>query len=477
MSDSLKEKTIKGVVWSGLERFSTAGVNFIIGLIIARILSPDEYGIIAMLAIFMAISQSIIDSGFSNALIRKNDRKEIDFSTTLYFNVVISTLIYGILYLISPFIASFYGIQELESIIKVVGTTLIWGALTIVQQSILTINVDFKTQMIVSLFAAILSGIIGIIMAMSGYGVWALVGQMVTVSIFRTIALWLVAKWRPITGFSKESFKNLFGYGSKILMAGILETIYRNLYSIIIGKYYQANALGLYHRGEQFASYAASNITGVIQRVTFPVMSSLQDDTEMLNKAFIKTLRTTCFFVFPIMTYLFMVSEPLVKLILTDKWIGCVPIIQILCISYMWYPVHILNLNILQVSGRSDLFFKIEVIKKIIGLAILFGSLPFGIIIMCWGRVLYCGLELFINMYYTNHIVKTSCIQQLRHTIPFLLYCIVITIAAALFQPYISSDILKLFINFIFIVLVWLLVVQRIENLYIRDFLLILNRK
>ena len=308
-------------------------------------------------------------------------------------------------------------------------------------------------------------------------GVWALVGQMVTVSIFRTIALWLVAKWRPITGFSKESFKNLFGYGSKILMAGILETIYRNLYSIIIGKYYQANALGLYHRGEQFASYAASNITGVIQRVTFPVMSSLQDDTEMLNKAFIKTLRTTCFFVFPIMTYLFMVSEPLVKLILTDKWIGCVPIIQILCISYMWYTVHILNLNILQVSGSSDLFFKIEVIKKIIGLAILFGSLPFGIIIMCWGRVLYCGLELFINMYYTNHIVKTSCIQQLRHTIPFLLYCIVITIAAALFQPYISSDILKLFINFIFIVLVWLLVVQRIENLYIRDFLLILNRK
>lgn len=217
MSDSLKEKTIKGVVWSGLERFSTAGVNFIIGLIIARILSPDEYGIIAMLAIFMAISQSIIDSGFSNALIRKNDRKEIDFSTTLYFNVVISTLIYGILYLISPFIASFYGIQELESIIKVVGTTLIWGALSIVQQSILTINVDFKTQMIVSLFAAILSGIIGIIMAMSGYGVWALVGQMVTVSIFRTIALWLVAKWRPITGFSKESFKNLFGYGLSLI--------------------------------------------------------------------------------------------------------------------------------------------------------------------------------------------------------------------------------------------------------------------
>lgn len=464
MADSLKEKTLKGVVWSGIERFATAGVNFIIGLVIARILSPNEYGTIAMLAIFMAISQSVIDSGFSNALIRKKDRTELDFSTTLYFNILVSILMYGFLYISAPFIADFYGIKELDNITKVVGLTLILGAFSIVQQSILTIKVDFKTLMKVSLFAAVVSGIIGIIMAVIGYGVWALVGQMLSVSIVRTISLWVVAKWRPTTGFSMNSFKSLFGYGSKLLMAGILETIYRNLYSIIIGKCYQAETLGLYSRGEQFASYASSNITGVIQRVTFPVMAEIQDDTQRLRNAFIKTLRTICFFVFPIMTFILIAAEPLVRLILTEKWINCVPIMQILCISYMWYPVHILNLNVLQVSGRSDLYFKIEVVKKIIGLLILFGTLPFGIIIMCWGRVLYCGIELFINMYYTNRIVKLEYCEQLRYTLPFLFYCAIIVVIALFIHQYVSKDMLLLIIDFLVVIMTWYIVVQKLEH-------------
>lgn len=476
MSESLKVKTLKGIAWSGIERFATAGINFAIGLVIARILSPNEYGIIAMLAIFMAISQSVIDSGFSNALIRKKDRTEIDFSTTLYFNIAVSILMYGILYFSSPFIARFYGISELEKITKVVGTTLIWGALSIVQQSILTIKVDFKTLMKVSLFAAVISGFIGIIMAVTGFGVWALVGQMLSVSIVRTMVLWFVAKWRPTTGFSTKSFKNLFGYGSKLLMAGILETIYRNLYSIIIGKYYQAETLGLYHRGEQFASYASSNITGVIQRVTFPIMAEMQDDNPRLRNVFIKTLRTVCFFVFPIMTFILISAEPLVRLILTEKWINCVPVMQILCISYMWYPVHILNLNVLQVSGRSDLFFKIEIIKKIIGLLILFGTLPFGIIIMCWGRVLYCGIELFINMYYTNRIVNMKYSEQLKYTLPFMFYCIVITIIAFFIHQHVSNDILTLIIDFTIIVTSWLLIVQKLEHLNINTLLSSPNR-
>lgn len=465
MSISLKEKTLKGVVWSGIERFATAGVNFIISLVIARMLSPNEYGIIAMLGIFMAISQSIIDSGFSNALIRKNDRTEIDFSTTLYFNIVVSLFMYGVLFFLSPFIAIFYRVPELEKITKVVGTTLIWGALSIVQQSILTIKVDFKTLMKVSLFAAIISGCVGIIMAEVGFGVWALVGQMLSVSIVRTIALWIVAKWRPKTGFSIKSFKNLFGYGSKLLIAGIIETIYRNLYSIIIGKFYQVEKLGLYYRGDQFASYASSNITGVIQRVTFPIMAEIQDDRERLSSVFLKTLRSVCFFVFPVMTFIMISAEPLVKLVLTDKWINCVPIMQILCISYMWYPVHILNLNVLQVLGRSDLFFKIEIIKKIIGLLILLGTLPFGIIIMCWGRVLYCGIELFINMYYTNRIVNMEYLEQLRCTLPFMLYSIIIVIVSLFLHQYIPNDVLTLLIDSALIVVFWLLIVQKIERL------------
>ena len=390
MSESLRKKTVKGVVWSSFERFSTAGVNFVIGLIIARLLSPKEYGIIAMLAIFMAISQSIIDSGFSNALVRKLDRSESDYSTSFYFNVVIGFLMYGVLYFSAPFIAQFYNTPELENVTKVVGITLVFGSFAIVQQAILTVRIDFKTQMKISLVSAILSGFIGIIMAFNNYGVWALVGQMVSVAFFRTVLLWVIVKWIPKSGFSKQSFNNLFGYGSKLLLAGILETIYRNLYTIIIGKFFQSSALGLYSRGEQIASYPSSNITGVIQRVTFPILSQIQNDQMQLKKAFTQIIRTTCFIVFPLMMFLIIVAKPLVLIILTEKWVGCVEIIQILSISFMWYPVHILNLNVLQIAGRSDLFLKIEFIKKIIGLVLLFATIPFGIILMCWGRVMYC---------------------------------------------------------------------------------------
>ncbi len=469
MSDTLKGKTIKGVLWSGIERFSTAGINFIIGLIIARILSPKEYGIIAMLAIFMSISQTVIDSGFSNALTRKNDRTEADYSTTFYFNIVVGLVMYAILFLGAPLIADFYNMPLLETITKVVGTNLIWMSLSIVQQSILTIKVDFKTQMWVSLCASIISGIIGILMAYYGYGVWALVGQMVSVQVLRTIALWIVAKWRPTTSFSPQSFRYLFGYGSKLLIAGLLETTYRNLYSIVIGKYFSANTLGIYNRGEQFASYAASNITGVIQRVTFPVLSKIQDDKILLNCAFTKLLRTTCYLVFPVMTYLCVAAEPLVKTILTDKWIECVPVIQILCLSYMWYPIHILNLNILQISGRSDLFLRIEIVKKIVGATILVATLPFGIIIMCWGRVVYCYIELFINMYYTNNIIGLTFWKQLKLTIPFLLYCIAISLAAYLVKILTNNDILIIAVNFAIIGVMWLTVVSRIERIDLKE--------
>lgn len=287
MSPSLKERAVKGILWSGIERFSTAGVNFIIGLIIARLLSPKEYGIIAMLSIFMAISQSVIDSGFSNALIRKQDRKEIDYSTAFMFNLVAGIIMYLFLYIASPYIAVFYQLPILEDVTKVVGTTLIIGSFSIVQQSILTIRVDFRTQMWVSLIAAVISGGVGILMAICGFSVWALVGQMITVSLLRSVLLWIVVKWKPTTGFSKDSFRYLFGYGSKLLAAGLLETIYRNLYSIIIGKFYQAKSLGLYNRGEQIASYFPSNVTGIIQRVTFPVFSAIQDEKEKLRKAFL----------------------------------------------------------------------------------------------------------------------------------------------------------------------------------------------
>ena len=471
MSESLKRKTVKGVLWSSLDRFSTAGVNFVIGLIIARLLSPKEYGIIAMLAIFMAISQSIIDSGFSNALVRKLDRSEIDYSTSFYFNVVIGLLIYVLLFFSAPYIAQFYNTPELENITKVVGITLIFNSCTIVQQAILTIKIDFKTQMQISLISAILSGFIGIIMAIKNYGVWALVGQMLSVAFFRTVLLWLIVKWRPRTGFSRRSFKNLFSYGSKLLIAGIMETIYRNLYTIIIGKFFQSSILGLYSRGEQIALYPSSNITGVIQRVTFPILSQIQNDKIQLQNAFQQIIKIICFIVFPVMMLLIVIAKPLVYIVLTEKWIDCVPIIQILSISFMWYPVHMLNLNVLQIAGRSDLFLKIEIIKKIIGIILLFITIPFGIIIMCWGRVWYCFIELFINMYYSNKIIGFTYFQQLKYQVPMFAYALIMGGIALWGTIQIESNWLKISFGVLFCSFFWLCIVKKIAKVKFAKFL------
>lgn len=465
MSESLKRKTINGVIWSTIERFSAAGVNFIIGLIIARLLSPKEYGIIAMLSIFMAISQSIIDSGFSNALVRKIDRTETDYSTSFYFNVVIGFLMYGVLLCIAPFIAQFYDTPELKNVTRVIGVTLILGSCAIVQQAILTIKIDFKSQMKISLISAILSGIIGVIMALKNYGIWALAGQMISASFFRTVLLWIIVKWRPKTGFSIDSFNNLFGYGAKLLIAGIMETIYRNLYTIIIGKFFQSSTLGLYSRGEQIASYPSSNITGVIQRVTFPVLSQVQNDKERLCIAFQQVIKVTCFIVFPLMTILIVTAKPLVLIVLTEKWIDCTPIIQILSLSFMWYPVHILNLNVLLVVGRSDLFLKIEIIKKIIGIILLFATIPYGVLVMCWGRVLYCFIELFINMYYTNRIIGVTYIKQLTQQAPMFVYALIMGGIALWGGEQFESNWLQIIGSLLFCTLFWLLLVKKIEKI------------
>lgn len=465
MAESLKKKTVKGVVWSALERFSAAGVNFIIGLIIARLLSPKEYGIIAMLAVFMAISQSVIDSGFSNALVRKLNRSEIDYSTTFYFNIVVGILMYVFLFLLAPYIAKFYDTPELKNVTRVVGLTLIFGSCAIVQQSILTIRIDFKTPMLISLISAFISGIVGIVMAANHYGVWALVGQMLSVAFLRTVLLWIIVKWKPQTGFSKASFKNLFGYGSKLLFAGILETIYRNLYTIIIGKFFQSNTLGIYSRGEQIASYPASNITGVIQRVTFPVLSNVQNDKEKLNNFFQQIIKTTCFIVFPAMMLLIVVAAPLVDIVLTDKWSDCVPIIQILSLSFMWYPVHILNLNVLQVAGRSDWYLRIELIKKIIGIILLVVTIPLGVIMMCWGRVLYCFIELFINMYYSNQIIGITCKKQIQQYLPMFIHALIMGGVALLGVSFIESNWNKIIVAFLFGFLYWFFIVKRTEKI------------
>lgn len=422
---SLKEKAVKGVFWSSVDRFSSQGIQFIFSILIARMLLPSDYGVIAMLGIFLAVSQSFIDSGFGTALVQKIDRTETDFSTVFYFNVLVACFFYGLLWIISPYIAAFYDIPLLESVTKAVALTLIFNALGGIQNAKLTIAIDFKTRAKISLMCTISTGIIGLIMAYKGYEVWALVTQNIANSVLNATLLWLFVRWIPQRTFSMQSFRQLFGFGSKLLASGLLDTIYNNIYPLVIGKFFSASTLGVYSRASSLAQYPSSNLTSVLQSVTFPVLSSIQNDEERLGNAYRRLLRMSVFIIFPLMIGLSAVADPFIRLVLTDKWEGAIYLLQIVCFSMMWYPVHAINLNLLQVKGRSDYFLKLEIIKKIIGVSMLCITVPMGIVAMCYGGICTSIICLGVNTHYTWKLIGYGFKRQMREMLPTLLHALV----------------------------------------------------
>ena len=422
---SLKEKTVKGVMWSSIDRFSTQGIQFVFSILIARLLLPSDYGAVAMLNIFLAISQTFIDSGFSTALIRKLDRTETDFCTVFYFNIVVGLFFYIVLWLASPYIAAFYEIPLLEDITKVLALTFVFSSFSGIQSARLSIAIDFKTKAKISIIVTILTGSVGLWMAYNGYGVWALVIQAVSWSLLRTILLWLFVRWMPKLVFSWKSFKEMFSFGSKLLASGLLDTTYNNIYTLVIGKVFSSTTLGLYSRASGLAQYPSSNITGVLQGVIFPVLSSIQNETERLADAYKRFLRISAFIVFPLMVGLAAVADPLIGLVLTDKWEGAIYLLQIVCFSMMWYPIHAINLNLLQVKGRSDFFLKVEIIKKIQGVIVLCITVPMGIVAMCYGSVISSLLCLIYNTYYTQKLIGYGYAAQMKDLLHILVHSLV----------------------------------------------------
>ena len=444
MSESLKQATTKGLFWSSVERFSNQGVQFVFSIILARLLSPSDYGIIAMVTIFFAVAQSFVDSGFSNALVRKTDRVEEDLSTCFYFNIGVGIIAYIVLFLIAPLVANFYNQPILSPIIRITGLGVILNSLCVVQQALFTIKIDFKSQAKITLSATVISGIVGIILAYQGYGIWALVWQGVASSIVRMGLLWLMSKWRPRTGFSKSSFNYLFGYGSKLLASGLLDTIYNNIYPIVIGKFYNPAQLGNYSRALGWAQLPSANITSILQRVTFPVLSTIQDDTLRLQNSYRRLLKLSAFIVFPLMMGLAAMASPLIRVILTAKWDGCVLYLQILCFALMLYPIHAINLNLLQVKGRSDLFLRLEIIKKIIGVVILIITIPLGITAMCLGMVFSSIICLIVNTYYTSRFIDVGLLTQLKDLRIILINSLVMGGGIYLLTSFIDIEGLKL---------------------------------
>lgn len=447
MVESLKHQAIKGVVWSAVERFSVQGIQFVLSIIIARLVAPSEYGLIAMLGIFLAIAQIFIDSGFSNALIQKNDRTDIDFNTVFYFSSVISIIVYGLLYLLAPFIALFYHEPLLVKLLRFIGLGLIISNISIIQRTKISISLNFKLLARVSLTSVVISGAIGIFMAIKGYGVWALAVQSFMNATFNTVFLFFFVRWHPSWSFSFSSFKILFSFGSKLLIGGLLHVIYTNLYTMVIGRKFTSAEVGLFNRAQTFSTFPAINVTDISSRPIYPLMCEIQDDGDKLRIAFLQYLRMMSYIIFPLMIGLSVLSTPFINLILTETWKGAAPLLSILCLSYMWYPVMNINWQILNVKGRSDLSLKSEIIKKTVAFIILFSTMPWGLEIMCWGLVLYSIIDIIIVIYFVRRVISVGYTAQATSILPTFVAALLMGGGVYLVVSLFSSSLLQLVIG------------------------------
>lgn len=412
--DNLKSKTIKGAGWSAADAFLAQGVSFIIGLVLARILSPEEYGLIGIVMIFVTVLNSVVDCGFSTAVIRKQDANDDDYNTMFYTNMFFSIILYACLALSSPLIADFFEREELIQLVPAMGLTIIINALSLTQQTILTKRIDFKTKTKASLLSSVISGIVGVICAYCGLGVWSLVIQMLLQRALYTASLWKLNKWWPSFRFSWNSFHYMWGFGWKLLLSGLLDNIWKQIYQLVVGKFYNPATLGQYIRARHYADLFSSNLTTVVQRVSYPALAGIQDDKERMVAAYRKVIKVTMFVTAICMLFLGAISEPLIVCLIGEKWQEAATYLPLICISMSLYPLHAINLNMLQVQGRSDIFLCLEIIKKIISILPISLGIFVGIKAMLLGSIITGINAYFLNSYYTGKKLHYSSWMQLN---------------------------------------------------------------
>ena len=427
--ENLKKRTIKGFGWNFLDNILNRGISFVVGIVLARLLSPSEYGLIGIIMIFIAIFNSIVDSGLGSALIRKNDCTEEDYDTVFHSNHLLSIIMSLLFFLCAPLIADFFNEPQLKPLAQVMSCTLIINALSIIQNTLLLKQLDFKGKMVISMISSLASGAAGIAMAYSGYGVWSLVGQQISRQVLYTTLLWLHNRWIPRLRFSKSSFHELFGFGWKLLVSGLIDTVWKEIYQVVIGKFYTPATLGLYSRAHQFSTIFSSNLTSVVQSVSFPALSKVQDDPEKLKRGFRKVNKTSMLISFAMMFGMMAVAEPMVKVLIGDKWLPCVPFLQIICLQMVLYPLHSQNLNLLEIRGRSDLFLKIQIIKKGISVVPIILGIFISIYWMLVGSVFTGLIGLYVNSYYSGSLLDYDLREQLKVIAPSF----AITLSMAIF--------------------------------------------
>lgn len=421
IKESLRNTTIKGVGWSFTDSILNQGITFLVGVVLARLLSPEEYGLLGILMIFIVISESIVNSGLSNALIRKQDATEVDYNTVFITNLLLSFVMYGILFALAPLISIFFENPQLTLLLRVMGIIVIFNALSLVPSTKLSKKVDFKTIMCCSFAGSISSGLVGIGMALKGYGVWALVGQQMTRQLVYSISLWIANKWLPKIQFSIQSFKELWNFGWKLLVSGLINTIWNEIYKVVIGKCYTPETLGQYTQANFYADIFSRNLTNVIQRVSYPVLSKLQEERERLKQAYRRVIKVTMLVTFVFMFGMAGCAEQFIYVLIGEQWLPCVGYLQILCFSMALYPLHAINLNMLQVQGRSDLFLKLEIFKKCIGVIPLLLGIFIDIYWMLISSVVMGWFAYYLNAYYSGPYLKYSVWEQIKDFLPSML--------------------------------------------------------
>ena len=416
--ESLKKKTVRGTFWSAVDNVANQGVTFLVGLVLARLLTPHEYGLIGYIMILVAVFNSIVDSGFSNALIRKKDTGETDYSTAFIFNLAVSLVMVAAMVLVAGPFSRFFKEPQLVPLVRVMSVIVVINALALIQRTRLVKSVDFKTQTKASLISSVSSGAVGLAMAFGGLGVWSLVGQQISRQLINTVCLWILNRWMPSWRFSWSSFRELFGFGWKLLVSGLIDTVWKEIYQLVIGKFYSTSTLGQYTRGKQFSDIFSSNMTSIVQRVSYPVLSSIQDERERMKEGYRKIIRTTMLASFVLLFGLSAVAESLLTVLIGPQWLEAAHYLQIICFAASLYPLHAINLNMLQVQGRSDLFLKLEIVKKIIAVGPLLLGIFIGIDWMLWGSLATSIIAYFLNARYSGTLIGYPIRAQIKDILP-----------------------------------------------------------
>lgn len=415
---SLQHKTAHGVFWNFLELTGRRGIGVLVTILLARFLAPDDYGLIAMVSVFFAIANNLMNAGFQQALIRKKEATPEDYSTMFYTNIALGLLAYFLLFISAPAIADFYGQIRLILILRIVGLVVVVNSLQIVQVVDLTRRIDFKTQFKVTVPAGIISGTVAVFMAMNGMGVWSLIAQMILSPVIITLSLWKLNSWRPSLVFSTDSFKELFGFGSKLFLSGMLDIIFVNLYVIIIARLFSATLTGYYFFAKKVREIILQQFSGSIQKVTYPALASIQDDPVRLKNGYRKVIQAIVYLIFPGMIFLAVLAEPLFAVLLNPKWLPAVPYLQLLCIAGLVYPLHVVNLNILKVKGRSDLFLYLEIVKKVMVTIVVFFSVRYGVTGLLIGQIVTSILAYIPNSYFSAKLINYPMREQLKDVFP-----------------------------------------------------------